>query len=182
MIATENTGTFLKDREYSCEKTLYFNPYISTSFSPISKRVPVQVLMWLVMRPIFSIGLFLIIGFFIGGIMYMKHKQKQKGPRKGKKKKNSNQVEPVDIKPEEKPPAIPQDIEDVINGLVDALRGEYINGEGGAVGNFLDQNQGNAFLSANFNDDMESQVREAGDQDAAIQDVATSLRAAARGS
>ena len=70
----------------------------------------------------------------------------------------------------------------MINGLVDALRGEYINGEGGAVGNFLDQNQGNAFLSANFNDDMESQVREAGDQDAAIQDVATSLRAAARGS
>ena len=147
----------------------------------------VMVMMWLVMRPIFSIGLFLIIGFFIGGIMYMKHKQKQKGPRKGKKKKNSNQVEPVDIKPEqvapeEKPPAIPQDIEDVINGLVDALRGEYINGEGGAVGNFLDQNQGNAFLSANFNDDMESQVREAVDQDAAIQDVATSLRAAARGS
>ena len=68
--------------------------------------------------------------------------------------------------------------EALINGLVGALRAEYIDGVENGVGNFLDQHQGNAFLEAKFNDDMESQVREAEDKEAAIQAVETSLRAA----
>ena len=75
-------------------------------------------------------------------------------------------------------PQVPQDTEALINGLVGALRAEYIDGVNGGVGNFLEQHQGNAFLAAKFNDGMESQVREAEDKEAAIQAVETSLRAA----
>jgi hypothetical protein len=76
------------------------------------------------------------------------------------------------------PGEVPQDTEALINGLVGALRAEYIDGVNHGVGNFLEQHQGNAFLAAKFNDGMESQVREAEDKEAAIQAVETSLRAA----